>query len=212
MPLDSMNRSLTATIAEARAQIAAGQEPDTDALERRIRAAALAAKSGGHAADPTEVADAERKALKQLERVIAVHRARQRLARAPEPTPAPVPTTALPRRRAALVTRPTISGNMDVRREAAGDSATLLWDSVPAVSEWEVRFSERPDPRAEYVVRESLTLPADTTTVELPLGDFPLRVHLLGRSRDGRLLRRALISSLTRETWNERWQRRSSAS
>jgi hypothetical protein len=83
---------------------------------------------------------------------------------------------------------------------------------VPAVASWEVRISERPDPRADYVVQETLTLPAATTSVGLPLGDVPLRVHVLGRSRDGRLVRRALISALTRETWSDRWQRRASAS
>ncbi len=49
-------------------------------------------------------------------------------------------------------------------------------------------------------------------TVEVQLGELPLRVHVHGRSRDGRLLRRALISSLTRATWSDRWQRRPSAS
>jgi hypothetical protein len=39
-----------------------------------------------------------------------------------------------------------------------------------------------------------------------------VRVHLLGRGRDGRLVRRAIISALTREGWDERWQRRASAS
>ena len=48
--------------------------------------------------------------------------------------------------------------------------------------------------------------------VELELGDTPSRVHLLGRGRDGRLVRRAIISALTREGWDERWQRRASAS
>jgi hypothetical protein len=75
-----------------------------------------------------------------------------------------------------------------------------------------VRFSERPDARADYEVRETLTLAPDATTVDLPLGDNPLRVHLLGRSRDGRLLRRAVISALTRSGWGERWERRASAS
>jgi hypothetical protein len=37
-------------------------------------------------------------------------------------------------------------------------------------------------------------------------------VHLLGRGRDGRLLRRAVISALTRGAWGERWERRASAS
>ena len=88
----------------------------------------------------------------------------------------------------------------------------LAWDTTRAIAGWEVRFSERPDARAEYEVRETLTLPPDATTVELPLGDKPLRVHLLGRSRDGRLLRRAVISALTRGGWNDRWERRASAS
>ena len=75
-----------------------------------------------------------------------------------------------------------------------------------------MRISERPDARGDYVVRETRELPAATTSVELPLADLPLRVHLLGRTRDGRLVRRAVISGLTRDSWNDRWQRRASAS
>jgi hypothetical protein len=99
-----------------------------------------------------------------------------------------------------------------VRRRAAGDRLALEWDAAPAVARWEVRFSERPDARAEYVVRKELALPAGTTAVALPLGELPLRVHVLGRSRDGRLVRRAVVSGLTRAGWNERWLRRASAS
>ena len=66
--------------------------------------------------------------------------------------------------------------------------------------------------RGAYVVRETLQLPAAATTVELPLCERPLRVHLLGRGRDGRLVRRAVISALTIDTWNDRWERRASAS
>jgi len=82
---------------------------------------------------------------------------------------------------------------------------------VPTVSEWEVRFGERPNPRAGYVERERFVLAAADTSVEVPLGDNPFRVNVLGRGR-GRLQRRALISGLTREGWRERWQRRPSAS
>ena len=105
-----------------------------------------------------------------------------------------------------------ISANMEVRQQTDGDRFLLTWDTTRAIAGWEVRFSERPDARGEYELRGSLTLPAETTTVEVPLGDKPLRVHLLGRSRDGRLLRRAVISALTRDGWNERWERRASAS
>jgi hypothetical protein len=109
-----------------------------------------------------------------------------------------------------LRTRPTITGSLDVRR-AKGNGFRLVWDASPAVSEWEVRFSERPDVRADYVERETFVLAAGETSVELPLGDKPFRVTVLGRGR-GRLQRRALISGLTRENWQDRWQRRATAS
>ena len=99
-----------------------------------------------------------------------------------------------------------------MRRERRGDSFVLAWTAEPKVVEWDVRFSERPDARGEYVVREERNLPGPETSLELTLGDTPLRVHLLGRARDGRLVRRAIISALTREGWDERWQRRASAS
>jgi len=192
--LHSLERAYAAIVADARVAIAAGDEPDGDALRTRIRAA-----GGG--------ADAERKALQQLERVLAVGRARALVRR--EPAAPPSPPARRPR--ALLRSRPTISGNMEVRREGSAEAAALAWDAAPAVAHWEVRVSERPDPRGDYVVRETLTVSPPATRVELPLGDAPLRVHVLGRSRDGRLLRRALISALTRETWSERWQRRASA-
>ena len=194
--MDDLSREYAAIIAEARAAIAARQEPDVVAFEARIRAA------GGDA-------QAEQRALQQLERVLSVHRSRALLTRQPtEPPPLP-PAPSL---RAALRTRPMISANMEVRQQRDGERFLLAWDTTRAIAGWEVRFSERANARGEYEVRDTLTLPAETTTVEVPLGDKPLRVHLLGRSRDGRLLRRAVISALTRDGWNERWERRASAS
>jgi hypothetical protein len=193
-----------AILHEARGHVAAGHDPHE--LEARIRAAGRSVRAQDGVTE-AEVDRAERQALRQLERVVAVHRARARIANPPAPPPAPAPS-----RRAQLRTRPTIGGNMEVRRESSGDTVSLSWDRAAAVVSWEVRFSERADARSDYAVRETLTLPPETTTVELPLGDRPLRVHLLGRSRDGRLLRRAIVSALTRENWNDRWQRRASAS
>ena len=83
---------------------------------------------------------------------------------------------------------------MDVRRELRGEAFTLSWDTTPSIAQWEVRISGRPDARRDYAVRETLNVPATETTLELELGELPLRVHLLGRSRDGRLVRRAVIS------------------
>jgi hypothetical protein len=141
--------------------------------------------------------DAE--ALAKLDAVMAVYRARQKLS----------DTVKLSDSRAALRTRPTVNANMDVRRSG---SSTLVWDPAASVAGWEVRISERPDARADYAVRETHQLPSAATSVELPLAELPLRVHLLGRTRDGRLVRRAVISGLTRDSWNDRWQRRASAS
>jgi hypothetical protein len=191
---DALSREYAAIINDARAAIAAGREPDVQALEARIRS--VAEEHGADAAT----------ALKQLERVLSVHRARGALARPPAP---PTPAAAPARR---LRSRPTLTGNMDVRRERRGETFVLAWDPAAAVAEWEVRISERPDARRDYEVRDTLSFPPAETSLELPLGDGSLRVHVLGRSRDGRLLRRAVISGLTRESWDERWQRRASAS
>jgi hypothetical protein len=147
---------------------------------------------------------AEKKALQQLERVLSIHRARGALARTPSPP------KAAPIRR--LRSRPTITGNMDVRRERRGDAFVLAWDGASGVAEWEVRISERPDSRRDYEVRDTLSFPPTETTLELPLGDLPMRVHVLGRRRDRSLVRRSVIAGLTRESWGERWQRRASAS
>ena len=204
---DALTGAYAAIIGEARAQVAAGREPDVEALQEHIRAAGRLERARGEA--HTKAADkAEQKALQQLARVLTVHRARAVAAREPErplPTAAPVP------RRPVLRAKPTISGNMDVRRQARGDAVVLRWDAARGVAGWEVRFSERADARSDYVLRETLTLPASATELELPLGERALRVHLLGRGRDGRLIRRAIISALTRESWNDRWQRRASA-
>lgn len=167
--------------------MAAGRRPDESVLRARLQA------EGGDA-----------KALERLERVLSVHRARSLV----EPAPAPAVAQVTPLR-SALRTKPTISANMEVRREAGH---AVAWDAVPSVTAWEVRISERPDVRADYVVRDTIQLQPGVTRVELPLADKPVRVHVLGRGRDGRLVRRAVVSGLTRDGWNDRWQRRASAS
>ncbi len=180
-------RAVDAILQEARTTVAAGGRPDASRLRARLQA------EGGDA-----------QALERLERVLSVHRARSLV----EPAAAPAPVAPMPLR-AALRTKPTVNANMEVRREPG---FALTWDAVPAVTSWEVRISERPDVRADYVVRETLQLDPGVTRVELPLAEQPVRVHVLGRSRDGRLVRRAVISGLTRDGWNDRWQRRASAS
>jgi hypothetical protein len=182
---------LAAILDEARTQIAAGVEPDAAALEARIRD--VVAPGGGDA-------------LRQLERLLAVHRARRSLA-APAPVP---PPAAVPAKRREYRARPTIAANMAVRARANGEAVALEWPAAPGVTAWEARISERPDPREQYIEREERTL--DAPRLELQLGDLPVRVHLLGRNASGRLVQRAVISGLTASSWNQRWQQRASAS
>src|SRR5690348_18130382 len=103
--------TLEAIIDEARALVAAGKSPDWKDLRDRIRAL------GGD----------QRDALRRLERVGAVHRAR---ASAPTASAAPAPRAPL------FKSRATITGNMDVRRD--GD-VTLAWRTEPKVTAWELR-------------------------------------------------------------------------
>lgn len=205
--MDAFDSECRAVVAEARAHVAAGREPRMDALAARLQEAARAARARG--ASAKSVALVEQRALEQLERVVAVHRARARLA----PEAAPPAARPLPRRpRAALRTKPTVSGNMRLRREGDGEEAVLVWDAAPGVLRWEVRVSERPDARSDYAVRETVQLAPDETRLSLDLGERAVRVHVLGRGRGERLLRRAIVSGLTRETWRDRWQQRATAS
>ena len=190
VPLDEHRK----IIDEARQRVASGGDLDRAAFEARIRSA------GG---------DTEG-ALAQLARVVSVARARA-LVQGPgvrEPEAAPQPL----RGPLGLRTKPTITGNMDVGRTRRDGAFVLTWTSDPKVAAWDVRISERPNVRGDYAVREERTLPGTATSHELQLSDKPVRVHLLGRGRDGRLVRRAVISALTDGGWGERWQRRASAS
>jgi hypothetical protein len=193
-----LRQALAAILEEARAAVAAGRAPA--GFEARIAAAGRAALAGG--AEAALVEREEVAALRRLAQVAAVHRSRALVAREPARPAA---------RRGGLRTTPTITGSLGVRR-AEGDGFRLVWDPVPTVTTWEVRFSERADARSDYVETETLFLPGSATGVELPLGDKLLRVAIVGRGRGARLQRRALVSGLTRDGWRDRWQRRASAS
>src|ERR1700682_4564333 len=114
---------LSSILDTARADIAAGRDPDEKALEARIR------NAGGDA-----------KALQQLQRVLTVQRARPRLAAPPTPPPPAPAAPARPRGRAAFRAQPTITGNMEVRRAHTDGGIVLSWDATAAVTSWEVRF------------------------------------------------------------------------
>ncbi len=178
-----MDKQLKTILDEARAQIASGVEPDVVALEERVRAV-----------DP--------RALGQLRRLLAVHRAKRSLAQPVAATPRPA--------RAAYRAKPTISANMNVRARQADDGIALEWPAAAGVRTWEVRLGERRDARSPYVDRETLTL--DSPRLELHLTDLPQRVSITGRNAAGRIVQRALVSGLTSANWGQKWQQRASAS
>jgi hypothetical protein len=189
----------TVILDQARTSVAAGRTPDWSVLEARVKAVRQRPRA-------TAGPDDEAQALKQLQLLAAVQRARARLT-----TPAATAPRAPAGPPVALRERPAITGNMEVRRGTDGTAYVLRWDAAPAVLEWVVRVSERRGARGGYALREERVLPPGATSVEVPLGANALRVHLLGRGRGGRLVRRAVMSPLTPASWTERWQRRASA-
>src|SRR5436305_11516248 len=82
----TMSQELADILHEVRAQIARGLEPDAEAFEQRVRAI-------------------EPKALPQLRRLLAVHRAKRTLGAPPPSAPPPRPRAAPPAYRA----KPTIA-------------------------------------------------------------------------------------------------------
>ncbi|HEY3543670.1 MAG TPA: hypothetical protein VGK79_14135 [Gaiellaceae bacterium] len=184
-----MHPELTSILDEARSQIARGIEPDVATLESRIRPL-----------------DPDGRALGQLRRLLAVHRAKRSLA-----TDAPQRPQARPAvRRDVYRAKPTVAANMTVRARAEGSAVVLEWQPAKGVEAWEARVSERPDARSQYVDRA--TQPLDAPRLELRLTDLPQRVSITGRNAAGRIVQRALVSGLTSANWNQRWQQRASAS
>src|SRR5215204_1748704 len=102
---------LAAIVAEARAHVAAGREPNLAALDARIATAVGRARSAGQGG--AAVDELEAGARRKVGAIMSVGRARARMAR--EPAPEPKPRTQ-PGRPLALRSRPTITGTLDVRR------------------------------------------------------------------------------------------------
>ncbi|MES1247628.1 MAG: hypothetical protein ABUS54_08145 [Actinomycetota bacterium] len=183
-----MDARLAAILDDARAQIARGDEPDAAALTSRIEA----------------LPDHDR-ALAQLNRLLAVARAKRALA-PPTPLPAPAPRP----QREVYRAKPTIAANMNVRAREHGDAVVLEWDVARGVGAWDARIADRPDARSPYADRETLTLTAPS--LELRLDELPQRVSITGRNSAGRIVQRAVVSGLTRANWRQKWQQRASAS
>ena len=133
---------------------------------------------------------------------------------AASPTASEVTTTQQPRpmRRLALQPSATIVGNMAVRKRLVDDGVELSWDTASNVTEWTIRVSVRPDPRQDYVEGDLLTLAPATVRIDVALDELPRRIQLYGLARDGRIVRRAIISALTSGNSGAQWKRQATAS
>jgi hypothetical protein len=101
---------------------------------------------------------------------------------------------------------------MAVRKQSTARGLELAWDAAPQVTEWVVRVSVRPDPRQDYLEGESETLPAEARSYEVELDEHPRRIQLYGHARGGKIVRRAVISALTRGNSGAQWKRQATAS
>lgn len=156
-----------------------------------------------HAALAPAVADAEGAALTALKAIVASAR--------PAAAPAPSAPPGRQVRRLALQPSVTIVGNMSVRKKPAAQGLELSWDAASNVTEWRLRVSVRPDPRQEYVEGEVVTLPPASTSFTVALDERPRRIQLYGHARDGRIVRRAVISALTSGNSGAQWKRQATA-
>ncbi len=134
------------------------------------------------------------------------------VASAPSAAPAPATQPAQPVKRLALQPSATIVGNMAVRKTPTAEGIELSWDAAANVTEWQVRVSVRPDPRQDYVEGEVATLPRSSTSFGVQLDEHPCRIQLYGHARDGRVVRRAVISALTSGNSGAQWKRQATAS
>ena len=101
---------------------------------------------------------------------------------------------------------------MAVRKRPIGGGVELSWDTAPSVTEWTIRVSVRPDPRQDYVEGEIVTLAPTTAAFDVALDELPRRIQLYGLARDGRIVRRAIISALTSGNSGAQWKRQATAS
>ena len=192
---------------EAQRLVAEGLTPDGSGLAEGVRAETdRYLTSQPWLAHPTlepAVAAVEDATLAALNAIVAAAR------REPTPVTAAPPG---PIRRLSLQPSATIVGNMAVRKKSADNGIELSWDGAPNVTEWTIRVSVRPDPRQDYVEGELVTLPPAASAFDVALDELPRRIQLYGLARDGRIVRRAIISALTSGNSGAQWKRQATAS
>ena len=197
---------------EAQRLVAEMLAPDEGGLAAGVRAETRRYLSSqpwiAHASLEPAVAGAEGATLAALEALVSGARAQLE----PESTQVQAAASLRPVRRLALQPSATIVGNMAVRKKPTGDGVELSWDAAPNVADWTIRISVRPDPRQDYVEGELVTLPSTTMRLDVALDELPRRIQLYGLARDGRIVRRAIVSALTSGNSGAQWKRQATAS
>lgn len=192
---------------EAQRLVLDGLVPDepglADGIRRETRRYLRSHPWLAHAALAEAVAETERSTIAALHAIVA-----SALTAADARATGPV----RPVRRLALQPSPTIIGNMAVRKVPTPEGVELSWDDVASVAEWKLRVSVRPDPRREYVEGDLVALPQGATSLAVALDERPSRIQLYGHARDGRIVRRAVISALTGQNSGAQWKRQATAS
>jgi hypothetical protein len=193
-------------VREAQRLALEGLVPDEAGLAGGIHAESVGYRRSrpgfAHASLDPAFEDADAAALESLRAIVAAARAA-----VPHTTP-----QARPVRRLALQPSPTIVGNMSVSKRRTAEGLELSWDGTAAVTEWTLRVSVRPDPRADYVEGDDLALPGGSLSFVVRLDEHPRRLQLYGRARDGRIVRRATVSALTEGNCGSQWRRQATAS
>ncbi|MEI7759450.1 MAG: hypothetical protein WCJ67_01635 [Thermoleophilia bacterium] len=192
---------------EAQRLVLDGLAPDESGLATGIRAETgryLSLQPWlAHVSLQPATATVEGSTLEALKAIVA--------AAPPSAAPAPAPPSSRPVRRLMLQPSATVVANMTVRKTPGGPGVELLWETAPNVTAWTIRVSVRPDPRQDYTEGEIVTLPAATTSYEVSLDDLPRRIAIYGLARDGRIVRRAVISALTIGNSSAQWKHQATA-
>ena len=204
---DELGRRHALYLREAQRLVLDGLAPDEHELTAGIRSATagyLASQPWlAHPSLEPAAAEVEMASLAALKAIVASAQ--------PPAASAPPTLSVRPVKRLTLQPSATIVGNMTVRRKQSALGVELSWDLAPNVAEWTIRVSVRSDPRRDYVEGEPVTLTGGSASFEVPLDDLPRRIQLYGYARDGRIVRRAVISALTSGNSNAQWKRQSTA-
>jgi len=205
---DELGRRHAHFLREAQRLVLDQLSPDEGGLTEGVRAETRRYLTSrpwfGHASLAPAVAGVEGATLAALKAIVATA--------LPTVTPVTTTQTARPIRRLALQPSATIVGNMAVRKKPTGDGVQLSWDTAQNVTEWTIRVGVRPDPREDYVEGDVLTLAPSTSRFDVALDELPRRIQLYGLARDGRIVRRAVISALTSGNSGAKWKRQATAS